>query len=182
MTRTLLFEDVKRAKACSVETMQAKGYKLVKEWFVDSSGFGQEGEAALTIDQFQVEFDAFVAGYSKPLTPKITGQGAFQVYVGLFEKSGPKVSKVIANNTLLITLPGKRIIRLYDTDILTEENGTITITTGGFDTVTTRSRINDYLPAGYGVYVKNYQQYVTTPKGLKTELNTSVTIPGVLNV
>jgi len=53
------------------------GWKLVRELFVDSSGLGQEGEAALTIAQFLSEIKMF-HGYA------ITEEGQFQVRISEF--------------------------------------------------------------------------------------------------
>ena len=52
-------------------------YELVDEYFVDHSGFGQPGEPALTITQFQklVKKDF---GYA------IIEQGQFQLWIGEF--------------------------------------------------------------------------------------------------
>lgn len=55
------------------------GWNLVDELFVDSSGFGQPGEAALTIEQF---YGRIKAGYGYG----VVDAGQFQVYVGVFEK------------------------------------------------------------------------------------------------
>ena len=56
-----------------------KGFMEVKSHFVDSSGFGAEGEPALTALQFlaRVKAGRFYG---------ITGQGQFQVYVTEYEK------------------------------------------------------------------------------------------------
>lgn len=90
---------VYKSKAVSVETMEIKGYELVKELFVDSSGLGQEDEPALTKSQFQKEVNALLDAHYK-LYATITRQGQFQVYIGLFKKGKKKVPcKVIANNT-----------------------------------------------------------------------------------
>ena len=56
-----------------------------KIWFVDSSGFGQPGEPALTAEQFAAELRSYVAdnpehGFA------IIGIGQFQVHVGAFER------------------------------------------------------------------------------------------------
>jgi len=56
-----------------------------KSWFVDSSGFGQVGELALTVDQFREQLLAYLRvhpdhGFA------LTGIGQFQVYVGAFRK------------------------------------------------------------------------------------------------
>lgn len=56
------------------------GYTETNEYFVDSSGFGCEGEPALTPDQFlsKVKEGRYYA---------ITGQGQFQVFVAEYEKN-----------------------------------------------------------------------------------------------
>lgn len=64
-------------------------------------------------------------------------------------------SKLPARNTLDYTdVHGVRRIRLHDTDILTFEpdGGPVTIDTGGWNTHTTRSRLNRFLPKGYYVF------------------------------
>lgn len=58
-----------------IGTYVPKGWTLVQEHFVDSSGFGEEGEAALTIAQFVAALDVG-KGYA------ITRAGQFQVYIG----------------------------------------------------------------------------------------------------
>jgi hypothetical protein len=61
------------------------GWELTgDEWFVDSSGFGREGELALTAEQFTEELKEYVAehpGYGFA----VTQAGQFQVYVSAFK-------------------------------------------------------------------------------------------------
>lgn len=65
----------------------------------------------------------------------------------------PTKAKLAARNTLDYTLrDGNRKIRLHDTDILTiYPSGDFVVFTGGWNTVTTRARLNDFLPSGYRV-------------------------------
>lgn len=56
-----------------------KGWREVERYFVDASGFGREGEPALTVRQFVEKLEPDY-GYA------ITEAGQFQVYVGKFEK------------------------------------------------------------------------------------------------
>ncbi len=56
-----------------------KGWKLITEHFVDSSGFGTEGEPALTVNQFLAKLTPG-HGYA------VIGEGQFQVWVGEFTK------------------------------------------------------------------------------------------------
>lgn len=173
ITATTL-DKVFRADTCSTETMQLLGYELVEELFADSSGFGRDDEPALSVNQFERRIAELVAEHGT-LTAKITNAGMFQVYVGLFKKTGHKIAKKIASNVLLIDRgDGKRVIRLYDTDIITENgNGTITLNTGGFNTMTTSKRMNEFSNA----YVcrRNWEMYAN---GHKFSADNTVTIDG----
>lgn len=69
-------------------------------------------------------------------------------------------SKFLARNTVEYWPigTGERIIRLHDTDLLTfGSTGTIGIETGGFNTETTRARLNTFLPEPWGVFTTNGQ-------------------------
>lgn len=136
---------VYRAKECSVDTMELLGFELVEELFVDNSGFGVESEPALTKSGFERKLEQLIEEHGT-LTAKITNAGMFQVYVGLFTKTGAKRAKKLASNCYLITDDdGTRRVRLYETDILTEHNdGTLTVDNGGYATRTTHKRINEF--------------------------------------
>ena len=56
-----------------------EGYEVVNTFFVDSSGFGQEGELALTLGQFLAKVKEG-KGYA------IKEAGQFQVYINEYEK------------------------------------------------------------------------------------------------
>ena len=56
-----------------------RGWKLVDTLFVDSSGFGERGEPALTMDAF---YDLVRAGFGYA----VVEAGQFQVHVGIFQK------------------------------------------------------------------------------------------------
>jgi hypothetical protein len=77
-----------------------------------------------------------------------------------------KAVKVLARNTLDYTLPdGRRIVRLHDTDVVTiAPDGSITLDSGGWRTVTTKDRMNLALPSSWCVY-SNRGWFVRTPKG-----------------
>jgi len=68
----------------------------------------------------------------------------------------PTTHKRVDHNTLeWMTAGGVRIIRLHTTDILYFPcNGGFSIDTGGFNTHTTRDRLNKFLPAPWGVFTK----------------------------
>ena len=56
-----------------------KGWKLLDKLFVDNSGFGREGEPALTVEQF-------ISKVKEGLGYAVIESGQFQVYIGVFEK------------------------------------------------------------------------------------------------
>ncbi len=61
------------------------GWALLKSHFVDSSGFGEAGEAAMPIQQF---VDKLVPGHGYALVEC----GQFQVYVGEFVRDYAKLN------------------------------------------------------------------------------------------
>ena len=146
----------------SIETMQYKGYELIEELFVDSSGLGGPNEPADTTSQFIKKLENILID-NPSVTAKITNAGQFQVYIGLFKKTGPSRCTKIANNTFRIEIDGGYIIRLHDTDILTVKGQLLTLDSGGYQTMTTKARLNEYLPGGYQVNQKDYIWTVTTP-------------------
>jgi hypothetical protein len=150
---------VYKSKAMSIETMELKGYKLIDNLFVDSSGFGMPGEPAYTQSGFEKKMTELLDKHGEVYTT-ITGQGMFQVYVGVFKKIGKKLSKRVGNNTYEIyDEEGNRIaIRLHDTNIMTFEGNEIILDSGGWQTRVTKDRMNDYLPSvGYHIEQKNYE-------------------------
>ena len=68
-----------------IGSRRPRGWKLVEEHFVDSSGFGAPGEPALTFDQF-VRVVAGQPGFGWALTEC----GQFQVCVGQFKPAKVK--------------------------------------------------------------------------------------------
>jgi hypothetical protein len=60
-----------------------------------------------------------------------------------------KSERTIANNTKLVRRGNDIAVRLHRTDVVTfHRDGTVTFNTGGWNTVTTRDRLNTYAPAG----------------------------------
>jgi len=71
-------------------------------------------------------------------------------------------SKKIGNNTYeIIYKNGDKSIRLHYTDILTfKNNGEIILNSGGWNTNTTKDRLNHYLPSNMFIYQKNFIWYL----------------------
>lgn len=92
-------------------------------------------------------------------------------YSQLVEHLGRAGYKPLANNTdIRRNRDGSIGIVLHRTEILrfSEEVAgylTITIDTGGYETTTTKQRINALLPSGYGIYAKKYRWFLSTPDG-----------------
>lgn len=70
-----------------------------------------------------------------------------------------RTSRKLANNTYALRSavgPGRSpviVIRLHKTNIITfHSDGVVEVTTGGWQTVTTKDRLNNYLPGGWRVY------------------------------
>lgn len=75
-----------------------------------------------------------------------------------------KTSEIINNNTLRIVYKDGRVaIRFHQTDIISEQDGLVTLNSGGYKTVTTKDRISEYL-LWFGVpfYIsqRNHQWYI----------------------
>jgi len=138
------------------------GYELVNTFFVDNSGFGGEGIA--------LDFKEFLNKIRAGFYYGITSAGQFQVYIGEFKRiSRAKIfkeqeiasSKLISKSCRVINyINGDKTIRLYTTDILQYKGDKIIFNSGGYKTVTTKSRINQFLPAGVYLYQKDYEWYI----------------------
>ncbi len=70
-------------------------------------------------------------------------------YQTAIAKLGNRNSRKVGNNTYLEKAGEAVAIRLHSTQILTfHPDGKAVVNTGGWKTVTTKARLNDYLPAG----------------------------------
>lgn len=71
--------------------------------------------------------------------------------------------RMLARNTYLTRRSDTRIaVRLHQTDIVIfHERGVIEVYTGGWNTMTTRERINRYLPSGYAVWTDKRVAYLS---------------------
>ena len=62
-------------------------WELVKTHFVDASGMGEEGEPALTFDQFKTKVRTVIAYEVEIYGWGLVEQGQFQVYIGQFRST-----------------------------------------------------------------------------------------------
>jgi hypothetical protein len=161
-------DDVFKAKRAGINTMTLKGYELIDNVMVDNSGFGSSDEFADTQDQFKRRLKQLLTEHNT-LYATITGVGQFQVYVGLFAKTGKSIAKKIDNNTYSIDYGKSTAIRLHDTDILTFESDHVTINSGGYHTHTTKARINKYLPKGVALIQRKFEWYIQDDRDKTTK-------------
>jgi hypothetical protein len=154
-------DDIKKTKAISQETMELKGYKMIDELFCDSSGFGQDDEPALSVSQTFKKLEEILKTYPIIYTA-ITGQGQFQIYLGIFIKENKSKAERISANVLKINTENGYIIRLYDTNIFELKNNQIRLNSGGYQTKLTKEWINKYLEKHSNLFIsqKNYQWFI----------------------
>jgi len=163
-------EDVFKSTKATVETMELKGYEFIQNLFADSSGLGQPDEASLTPSQLLKELESIVSKHGTVYT-FISSQGHFQVNIGVYKRQGNRRTRKVANNTYEVYKTPKcqelEAIRLHDTNIITYlDNGKIRLNNGGWETNTTKERINRYLPEGYTLKQKNWSWLIDTPNGI----------------
>jgi len=74
--------------------------------------------------------------------------------------------KRVANNTLYYELPeGSQCWQLHGTRIVEYWEGQIMLNSGGYKTQTTKSRMNDYIPAGWYIYQEKGKWFISTGEG-----------------
>jgi len=90
-------------------------------------------------------------------------------YTEAAEILGSRDSRKIAHNTYLERLDAETIgVRLHRTYVVRfNANGTTRLDSGGWRTVTTKERMNRYVPAGFGLYQKAHVWYIDTPSGVE---------------
>jgi hypothetical protein len=73
-----------------------------------------------------------------------------------------KAQRTIATHTRLARRgPHDIAVQYHATDVVTyHQDGTVTLNTGGYETVTTKRRINDYTPRGLSVFARNFAWFV----------------------
>lgn len=153
------YKNVYKSKLISVETMELKGYEYIENLFVDSSGFGAENEPAMTIPFFERRLLELLGKYGV-IYSAITSAGQFQVNIGIYKRTGKSKSKKVGNNTLKIETEKGYIIRLHDTNVLEFDGKGYVLNSGGWQTRTTKDRINEYLPRPYYISQKNFDWFI----------------------
>ncbi len=77
-----------------------------------------------------------------------------------------RARRKVANNTYLNRRDDKTIaVTLHSTDVVTaHEDGTLTLNSGGWRTITTKDRINAWLPRGYILCQHDGGWFIRTPQ------------------
>lgn len=104
--------------------------------------------------------------------PGVRDLGQYASYHKLASFLGKKDARTIAHNTVVIRVSESQIgVILHHTRILTFDLvGNVTLNSGGYHTVTTKQRLNQFLrPHGWSVEQKKYEWYVRGPQGEKEE-------------
>lgn len=71
-----------------------------------------------------------------------------------------RTTKKLANNTYARLEGDNVVIKLHDTDIITYTPKKVILTSGGWNTVTTKERLNRFCPANIRIYQENSIWYV----------------------
>lgn len=92
-------------------------------------------------------------------------------------QSGKYEGVPLQNNTRLVKREDAYAVKLHNTDVVTyHRDGRIVLAMGGWDTRTTRDRINTYTPRGFRVYRRQGVSYVS---GSDDTASKSVFDPGM---
>jgi len=82
-----------------------------------------------------------------------------------------------AYRNAIIEMPDNRTVYIYHkTPIVTEKEGTYILNNGGWETSTTKERINRHIPSGYYVRQKDFTWYLETPNNEQIEFKNGMTI------
>ena len=148
--------DIFKCTKKSPRVIESQGYELIEYLFCDNSGMGTSNERAYTQDGAIREIER-ITEEDPTVYVWIVDAGQFQVNLGVYKKTGKTTSKKIANNTYLID--DSKII-LHDTIILEQDKNNIILNSGGYETATTKNRINAYLPSRYILRQVNFEWYI----------------------
>lgn len=152
-------DDVFKAPLVSEDT---NGYTMLESLLCDSSWWGLPSEPAYTPSQLKEYMQEKIETCLQPLYVWIIGQWQFQVRLWIFveSKRNPNIKKIAVATTKEITPQGFKI-KYHDTVVYEERDNKIFLDNWGWQTNTTKKRINQFLPKGYYVNQRNYQWYLT---------------------
>lgn len=111
--------------------------------------------------------------------PGVSISGTFNQWSQKFaqkrlRRDGPEEYFKVDNNTLLVrdTTNNTVAVRFHQTDIITVySDDMLVVDNGGWQTVTTLARLNDWLPSGWGIYTHKGTWYWQNYRHRDEELN-----------
>lgn len=153
--------DTKRAKIVSEDKAKLLWYEMIKEFFVDSSGWWSDNEPALTFTQFEYRIKEYL---NKGYYTAITRAWQFQVYVWVFKKVWGAKAKKLKGNTYRIETNNGYNIWFHNTIIISYNSTTwkYTLNNWGWFSKTTKERLNEFTP--FTVSQKNFEWFVNWEK------------------
>ena len=90
------------------------------------------------------------------------GKDLFKKLDEFLNKGRNKNQRTYANNTRILRGEGCISVEYHETDIVTvHADGKMVLDSGGYSTVTTKERINWFLPVGYRIYQEKWEWYIT---------------------
>lgn len=76
-----------------------------------------------------------------------------------------------------VKMPDGRTIHYYhQSPVVVEKDGKYRLDSCGWDTSTTKERINRYIPRGYRVFQRDFEWFVKTPEDEKTDFEDGMVI------
>jgi len=102
----------------------------------------------------------------------------FSTYAEALDLIGGRDSVKIGHNTYLERLENGTLgVRLHRTYIVKfNASGSVELFTGGWRTITTKERMNRYLPAGHSVYQRANVWRITGPDGVEQDFQEGIMI------
>jgi len=158
--------DIFKAPLVNEDT---NGYTMLESLLCDSSGWGLPSEPAYTPKQLKEHVTNKLIASSVPFYMWIIDQGQFQVRLWVFIKCkrNPNIKKIAVATTKEITPTWFKI--QYHNTIVYEESTEwigdsfrtkIFLSNWGWQTNTTKKRINEFLPRGYYLFQRKYEWFL----------------------
>jgi hypothetical protein len=82
-----------------------------------------------------------------------------------------------AYRDVTVEMPDGRTVHFYhQSPVAVEWRGAVRVDSCGYQTTTTKERINRHLPAGYSVIQRDFTWYLTKPDGSREEFRDGMTV------
>jgi len=91
-------------------------------------------------------------------------------------ESGP--DRKLAHNTYRVTLNGQPGVMFHRTVIIERVSNGYRLNSGGYETVTTKQRLNALMPGGYRIHQSDFRWYLTLTYGEVVPFEDGMVIAG----